>query len=330
MHCDFAFYAGASTDNLDSLAELERLEGVAGIKVFMGSSTGSLLVEEQGALEQLFQNIQRRAAFHSEDEQRLIERSGKRITGDVSSHPIWRDDETALSSTKRLLELAQKAAKRIHVLHITTSKEMELLASYKDFATVEVTPQHLTLSAPDAYERLGSHAQMNPPIRNEKHRLGLWEGVSQGTVDVIGSDHAPHSIDEKRQEYPASPSGMPGVQTLVPVMLDHVNKGHLSLERFVDLTSFGPHRLFGLAGKGRIAKGYDADLTIVDMSAQKTITNSWVESKCGWTPFDGMDITGWPVGTVVRGNPVMWEGELVTPSIGQPIRFQETLKPIGD
>jgi dihydroorotase len=326
MFCDFAFYAGASTDNLDQLAELERAEGVAGIKVFMGSSTGSLLVAESEELEQLFQTITRRAAFHSEDEERLKQRIGEQIMGDAASHVVWRDDQTAINSTKRLLKLARKHARRIHVLHITTAEEMALLADYKDLVSVEVTPQHLTLAAPDAYERLGTLAQMNPPIRSQKHQDGLWEGLRAGTVDVIGSDHAPHTLKEKQNTYPSSPAGLPGVQTLVPLMLDHVSKGRLSLQRFVDLTSAGPNRLFGIAGKGRLARGYDADITIVDMKATKTITNEWMESRCGWTPFDGQQVTGWPVGTIVRGHQVMRDGEIITPATGQPIRFQETIE----
>ncbi len=325
MFCDFAFYAGASTENLDQLADLECAEGVVGIKVFMGSSTGSLLVAEDEALEQLFQTIKRRAAFHSEDEERLKQRLGEQVMGDPSSHPVWRDDQTAINSTRRLLKLASKYARRIHVLHITTAEEIAMLAACKDLVTVEVTPQHLTLSAPDAYERLGTLAQMNPPIRSLHHRNALWEGLQNGVVDVIGSDHAPHTLKEKQNSYPSSPSGMPGVQTLVPLMLDHVNNGRLSLQRFVDLTSHGPNRLFGLAGKGRLARGYDADITLVDMKKSQIISNEWSESRCGWTPFDGMSVTGWPVGTIVRGHQVMLDGQIIGSASGQPVRFQETM-----
>jgi dihydroorotase len=329
MFCDFAFYAGASTDNLHQLAKLEQAEGVVGIKVFMGSSTGNLLVAQDDALEELFKTIRRRAAFHSEDEKRLQQRLVEQVKGDAASHVVWRDDETAINSTRRLLRLARKFARRIHVLHITTAQEMALLSDYKDLVSVEVTPQHLTLSAPDAYKRLGTLAQMNPPIRSTHHQKALWKGLQDGTVDVIGSDHAPHTREEKQQAYPSSPSGMPGVQTLVPLMLDHVNKGCLSLQRFVDLTSHGPNRLFGIAGKGRLARGYDADITIVDMKSTKTISNDWIESRCGWTPFDGMQVTGWPVGTIVRGHQVMREGEIITSATGRPVKFQETIHPAG-
>jgi len=269
--------------------------------------------------------ISRRAAFHSEDEFRLRERRPMAEDGKVETHPIWRDAEAALQSTQRLVGLARKTGKRIHVLHVSTAAEMAYLADFKDFVTVEVTPQHLTLAAPDCYARLGTKAQMNPPIRDNEHRLRLWQGVAEGVVDVLGSDHAPHTEEEKARRYPASPAGMPGVQTLVPVMLDHVNAGRLTLERFVDLTSHGPNRVFGIAGKGRLAVGYDADLTIVDLGAQREITNTWMETKSGWTPFDGYKVTGWPKGTMVRGRMVMWEDEILAPAHGAPVRFHETL-----
>jgi dihydroorotase len=324
MYCDFAFFVGASRDNVDELAELERLPGAAGIKVFMGSSTGNLLVDDEETLVRIFDTIRRRAAFHSEDEARLKERSVFQRKGDPSSHSEWRDAEAALASTERLLRLASAAGKRVHVLHVSTAAEMELLALHKDVASVEVTPQHLTFATPEVYEALGTRAQMNPPLRDRSHQERLWWGLDQGVVDVLGSDHAPHTLEEKSGVYPATPSGMPGVQTLVPVMLDHVNAGRLSLARFVDLTSAGPQRLFGIAGKGRIAVGYDADLTLVDLKAERVIENAWIGSKCGWTPFAGRKVIGWPVGTVVRGRLAMWEGEL-GPSGGLPVRFGEAL-----
>lgn len=326
MHCDFAFYIGGTRDNVAELPVLERLPGCAGVKVFMGSSTGSLLVADDDGVESILAAISRRAAFHSEDEFRLEERKSLRVEGDAASHPVWRDPTAALQCTQRLVRLARKTGKRIHVLHISTMEEIAFLADHKDVASVEVTPHHLTLDE-TAYTRLGTYVQMNPPVRDAIHREGIWAGVQNGVADILGSDHAPHLREEKDKPYPASPSGMTGVQTLVPIMLDHVNAGRLSLERFVDMTSHGPQRLFNLAGKGRIAVGYDADLTIVDLKRRETITNDWIASKAGWTPYDGVTVTGWPVGTVLRGHKVMWQGELITPSQGQPIRFMETLTP---
>jgi len=327
MHCDYAFYAGATPANVGALAELERLPGVCGIKAFLGSSTGTLLLSEEADIFAALKSSHRRMAVHSEDEARLNARKDLRVKGDPRSHPVWRDVETARASTERVLRLAKAAGRRLHVLHVTTAEELPLLAAARDFATVETTPQHLTLAAPECYERLGAYAQMNPPIREARHRAALWQAVNEGLIDVIGSDHAPHTREEKDKTYPDTPSGMPGVQTLPTILLDHVNAGRMSLERFVDLTSAGAQRLFGIAGKGRIALGYDADFTIVDLKKKRRIENKWIASKCGWTPFDGMETTGWPVATIIRGRTVMRDHELVAPAAGAAIRFGETLAP---
>ncbi len=325
MHTDHAFYAGATHDNTDVLHEMEMMAGVCGVKVFMGASTGQLLVEDDEGVERVLNAITRRAAFHSEDEYRLADRRKLARQGDWTSHYEVRDAEAAISSTRRLLRLARKTGKRIHVLHVTTGEEMELLAANKDIATVEVTPQHLTLVGPDDYIRLKGYAQMNPPVRDAAQRAALWKALNQGIPDLIGSDHAPHTKEEKSRPYPASPSGMPGVQTIVPVMLTHVADGKMSLERFIELTSAGPQRVFGIANKGRIAQGYDADFTIVDMKARKTITHEWSASRCAWTPFDGMEAKAWPMATFVRGTMVMCDGVIVAPGRGEAVRFVETL-----
>lgn len=324
MHCDFAFWVGGTRDNARDVGELERLPGAAGIKVFMGSSTGDLLVEDDEGVASILRNTRRRAAFHSEDEFRLRERVGERIEGDPSSHPVWRDEIAALRCTERLVRIARDVRARIHVLHISTAEEILFLEQHKDVATCEATPHHLTLSADD-YARLGTLIQMNPPVRDKRHRDGVWDGIAQGIVDVLGSDHAPHTLAEKAKPYPASPSGMTGVQTLVPIMLGHVNAGRLTLQRFVDLSSHGPQRIFGMARKGRIAAGYDADFTIVDMKRREIITNAQAGSKAGWTPYDGKQVTGWPVGTVIRGQRIMWDGEIATPGLGTAVEFSEAL-----
>ncbi|MBN8829910.1 MAG: dihydroorotase [Sphingomonadales bacterium] len=324
MWCDHAFYVGATGDNAEQLGELEKIPGTAGIKIFMGASTGSLLVAEDEALARCLAHGRRRVAIHAEDEARMNARKDERIEGDPSSHPVWRDDESALLATRRIVKLAREAGRRIHVLHVTTPAELEFLGQHKDIATCEVTPQHLTLAGEEAYPRLGSYAQMNPPIRSGAHRDGLWHWVGQGVPDVLGSDHAPHTKEEKAKPYPASPSGMPGVQTLVPLLLDHVANGRLSLQRFIDLTSAGPQRVFGLVGKGRIAVGYDADFTVVDLKARWTMDAAWLASRCGWSPFEDMSVTGRPVGTIVRGHRVMWEAQLANQAVGEPVRFEAT------
>ena len=325
MHCDHAFYAGATNENTGVLGEMERMLGCCGVKVFMGASTGSLLVQDDEGVERVLNSIQRRAAFHSEDEYRLAERRGLAVEGDWTSHPVVRDPEAAMMSTKRLVRLARKTGKRIHVLHISTAEEMEFLSQHRDIASVEATPQHLTLEAPGIYEEIKGRAQMNPPVREAHHIAGLWRGLQRGVIDVIGSDHAPHTLEEKAKPYPQSPSGMPGVQTLVPIMLDHVNAGRLTLERFVDLTSHGVQRIFGLSGKGRMAAGWDADFTIVDMNHSREITDDWSASKSGWTPFHGRTVKGWPMMTIVRGKMVMRDDELVGHGLGEPVKFLEAL-----
>ena len=324
MHCDFAFFVGATHANAPHVAELERLPGAAGIKVFMGSSTGDLLVADDEGLRAVLSRTRRRVSVHSEDEPRLTARLAERVPGDPASHPVWRDVEAAMKATERLTRIAEEEGARVHLLHVSTAEEMDFIRGHKDAVSVEVTPQHLTLDA-SSYGRLGTRLQMNPPIREARHRARLWRAVADGTADVLGSDHAPHTLAEKAKPYPQSPSGMPGVQTLVAVMLDHVAAGRLSLERLVDMTSAGPARLFQIAGKGRIAVGYDADLTIIDLKRRVTIRDAMMASRAGWTPYDGDTVAGWPVGTVVRGKRVMWEAELVSPSGGAPVRFMEAL-----
>lgn len=325
--CDYAFYFGGTAQNAENLREWENLPGVCGVKIFMGSSTGDLLVASDNEVEAVVRNGRRVLAAHAEDEMMMRENKIKILgdSHDVGMHHIWRSAEGCLSATKRLVRIARKYGRRIHILHVTTREEMEFLAENKDIASVEVLPNHLTLQAPDCYEQLGTRAQQNPPIREKHHQDALWRGIQDGTVDILGSDHAPHTLDEKNFEYPQSPSGTPGVQTLVPVMLDHVNAGRLTLERFVDLTAYGPARIHQIANKGRIAKGYDADFTIVDLQKKMTITDEQQKSKAGWTPFAGKEVTGWPVLTVIRGHIVMREDELQGAATGQPVRFRETL-----
>ena len=326
MWCDHAFYIGATAENAEELGELERLPGAAGVKIFMGASTGDLLVADDETLARVLQSIHRRCAVHAEDEARMQERRAIADAADrPHAHPEWRDAESALKATKRLLHLAREIGRRVHVLHITTAAEIEFLSQHRDIATVEVTPQHLTLAAPDCYDELGTFAQMNPPIRTVDEQQGLWRGIRDGIVDVVGSDHAPHTREEKSAAYPNSPSGMPGVQTLLPLLLDHVNAGRMNLQRLVDLTSAGAARIFGIAGKGRLGVGFDADYSLVDLGASRVIDEDWLAAKCGWSPFTGRQVTGWPAVTVIRGEIVMREDELIGEARGEPLRFWETI-----
>ena len=323
---DHAFFVGATAENAAHLAELERLPGCSGVKIFMGASTGNLLVADDPTLARVLAHGRRRVAVHAEDETRMKARRHLAEQGsDPANHPVWRDAESARLATERIIRLARAAKRPVHVLHVTTADEVPLLAANKDLITMEVTPQHLTLAAPDCYARLGTKAQMNPPIREARHRDALWNAVRLGIVDVLGSDHAPHTLEEKAKPYPQSPSGFPGVQTLLPLMLNHVAEGRLSLQRLVDLTSAGPQRIYNIAGKGRLAVGYDADVTLVDLKAKRTIENRWIASKSGWSPFDGTTVTGWPMGTIIRGRVVMRDGGLANAPMGEPVRFVDTM-----
>ena len=321
-YCDMGFYVGATKGNAAALADLEMLDGVCGVKVFAGSSTGDLLVDDDASIEAVLRHGHRRVCFHSEDEARLQARRGLFHDGDpYATHMEWRDVDCALLGTQRIVALSERTGRPVHILHVSTAEELELLRQHRRRATVEVLVNHLTQWAPDAYDRLGGYAVMNPPLRDRRHTDAAWAAVADGTVDTIGSDHAPHSRAAKEQPWPAVAAGLTGVQTLVPVMLDHVAAGRLTLARMVDLMAAGPARVYGLAGKGRIAAGYDADFTIVDLTARRTITNDWIASPCGWTPFDGMAVTGWPIMTLVRGTIVMRDGAVAGPPTGRLAQF---------
>ena len=321
MWVNYAFYAGATPENFSFLPELEKVPGCVGVKIFMGSSTGNLLIPDDETLINVLKSRNFRVAVHAEDEPRLIERKKLIKSNDVHFHPIWRDELSALNATKRVIKGANASKKPVHILHITTEEEIEYIRQNKEYISVEVTPQHLTLSAPECYDELGTFAQMNPPIRESRHQKGLWKGIKDGVVDVIGSDHAPHTIEEKHKPYPDTPSGMPGVQTLLPIMLDHVNKGNLSLFKLCQLISTNPAKLYKVINKGEIKLNNDADLTIIDMNKEVTITNDMMANKSGWSPFNSKKVKGWPIMTIVNGNIVMRDGELIGKPIGKPISF---------
>ena len=321
MYCNYAFYFGATADNANELADLKNLEGCCGIKLFAGSSTGNLLVADEKDIEVVFQNSSKVVAVHSEDEAILSINKKLIRKGDVHSHPIWRSDECAISSTRRIVRIAKRYNKKAHVLHISTKQEIDFLAQHKGNITFEITPQHLTIYAPDCYDKLGTYAQMNPPIRDKSHYDRLWYAVKNNLNDTIGSDHAPHLKVNKDKEYPNSPSGMPGVQTLMPVMLNHINEGKLTLNQLINFVCENPVKIFGISGKGFIREGFDADFTIVDMKKKITIKNKNIESKCGWTPFDGVEFKGTPVSTIIAGKIKMNDGKILGDPDGTPLKF---------
>ena len=322
MYCNYAFYFGATTKNENELTDLKDLEGCCGIKLFAGSSTGNLLVNHEDDIEKVFKNSSKIVSVHSEDEEILNLRKKLIIKDDVKTHPLWRNEDCAISSTRRIVKIAERHKKKAHILHVTTKEEVDFLSQHKGNVTFEITPQHLTMSSPGCYDKLGTYAQMNPPIRDKSHQDRLWYGVRNNILDIIGSDHAPHLKKNKDKIYPESPSGMPGVQTLVPVMLNHVNDGKLTLQQFINFVCENPVKIFGIKNKGYIKVGYDADLTIVDMNAKILIKNENIESKCKWSPFNGMKFKGKPVLTIVNGQIKMENGKILGDPSGKPMLFK--------
>lgn len=321
--CDMGLYVGGTKTNIDALAELETGRGVCAIKIFAGSSTGDLLVEDDEHLERIMRAGRRRIAYHSEDEYRLQARRKLFHSGEpFVRHAEWRDEETAFLGTRRLMALASKTGRPAHILHVSTAEELQYLKDFRDVVTCEVLVNHLTQVAPEAYETLGGYAVMNPPIRDARHRDAAWRAVADGMVDTVGSDHAPHPRAKKELPWPDTAAGLTGVQTIVPMMLDQVSQGRLSLPRLVDLMCAGPARVYGVVGKGRLAAGFDADFTLVDMQRMRRIEESWIVSPCGWTPFAGVRVTGWPVATIIRGHAVMREDEVLGTPCGRLVRFQ--------
>lgn len=322
MYCNYAFYFGATPDNATELENLKDLEGCCGIKLFAGSSTGNLLVQHEEDIEKVFKSSSKVVSVHSEDE-KILNKNKKLIKdGDVHSHSIWRSEECAISSTRRIVRIAERYKKKAHILHITTKQEIDFLSQHKGDITFEITPQHLTMYAPNCYDELGTYAQMNPPLREKSHYDRLWYGVKNNFNDTIGSDHAPHLKKNKDKKYPNSPSGMPGVQTLMPVMLNHVNSGKLSLEQLMNSVCENPVKIFGIQNKGFIKEGFDADFTIVNFNKVIEIKNENIESKCGWSPFDGYKFKGTPVATIINGEIKMKDGKILGHPSGKPILFK--------
>lgn len=322
-HCDFAFYLGADKSNVSQLNEIENMQACPGVKIFLGNSTGNLALDDEDLLHIALNNRKRMTAIHSEDENRLQERKHLSEAKPASphNHPIWRDEQSALISTKRIVSIARKYNTPLHILHISTRQELEFLKDHKDLVSLEATPQHLSLHAPQCYDLQGTYAQMNPPIRDKSHQEALWKAVNSGLIDIIGSDHAPHTKQEKQKPYPQSPSGMPGTQTLLPLMLNHVHNQKLDLKTLVRLLSLNVVKRFKIKNQAEIKVGNKAHFTVVDLKAKRKIESSWLASKCGWSPFEGLSVTGWPIATIIHGKLVMREDEILSKPIGKKIEF---------
>ena len=318
-YVDFAFYFGGTAEYAEHLSEWENIDGVCGIKIFMGASNGDLLSATDEEIDAIVANGKRVIAVHAEDESIMNENKVTILgdSNDVAMHYKWRSEESCLNATKRIVTIAKKYSRKVHILHITTAQEMAFLKANKDIASAEVLANHLTLHAPDCYEMFGTLAQQNPPIREKHHQDALWAAVADGTVDIVASDHAPHTLDEKSGTYPNTPSGTPGVQTLIPIMLNHVHEGRLSYERLVDLMAYGPYRIHKIKNKCLIRKGFNADFTVVDPKTEHIISNAEQASKSGWTPYDGKRVVGFPKMTIIGGKTIMRDGEITGRSNNQ-------------
>lgn len=318
-YVDFAFYFGGTAEYAEHLSEWENIDGVCGIKIFMGASNGDLLSATDEEIDAIVANGKRVIAVHAEDESIMNENKVTILgdSNDVAMHYKWRSEESCLNATKRIVSIAKKYSRKVHILHITTAQEMAFLKANKDIASAEVLANHLTLHAPDCYDMFGTLAQQNPPIREKHHQDALWAAVADGTVDIVASDHAPHTLDEKSGTYPNTPSGTPGVQTLIPIMLNHVHEGRLSYERLVDLMAYGPYKIHKIKNKCLIRKGFNADFTVVDPKAEHIISNAEQASKSGWTPYDGKKVIGFPTMTIIGGKTIMRDGEITGRSNNQ-------------
>ena len=299
------FFIGATNDNIADLQSVEGMDGVCGIKIFMGSSTGDLLVHEQKHLEEIFANTGGIIATHAEDEIRLRSRIAEfSHRSDIAAHAECRDVECALLATKRASGLAKDYDHRLHIVHLTSGSEADWLASNKgDLITTEVCVQHLTFDQNDVEER-GVRLLMNPPIRNTEDKDKLWERLKDGTIDCVVTDHAPHTLEAKSVGYPKAPAGMPGVETSLPLMLTHAIDGKCSVSDVVQWMCEGPAKVYNIENKGSLIEGYDGDLTLVDLETHRTITDADTWTKVGWTPYDGFELTGLPMWTIVDGIPV--------------------------
>lgn len=315
---NYGFYVGATSENIDVLKSATRTPG---IKIFIGSSTGDLLVDSQEALERIFAETTLPICAHCEDET-TVRANQARLQGttNVEDHSRIRDHAAALIATKRALDLSTRHRHPFHVLHVSTAAEVELLRDRPAWVTAEACPHHLLFNVDD-YSRLGTLIQMNPSIKNAADNVALWQGLRDGVIEVIATDHAPHTLAEKAQPYPQSPSGLPAVENSLALMLDAAQRGICSLEQIVHWMCAAPARIWNLKNKGQLAEGFDADLVLVDLSRQHTIRNAQQVTKSGWSPWDGVTLTGQPVKTWVLGQLVWSENSLRPGVLGREAEF---------
>jgi dihydroorotase len=327
-HCDFGFFMGATQENAEEISDLERLPGCCGVKVFMGSSTGTLLIADDAGLLRVLKSGRRRVALHAEDEDLLIAAKARFPQANHPRlHTSMRPVEAATKAVRRAIDAAQKTGRSIHILHVNSLQEMDLLRPFAGSLdiSVEVTPQHLLLESPICYEQVGTLAQMNPPVREAKHREALWKALHEGVIDCLGSDHAPHTLKEKARPFPLAPSGMPGTETMFPLMFDQVQGGELGLADLVHLLAENPCRLYHLKDKGAIQEGYKADLTVVNPNEKWTVQASDQQSRCAWSAFEGRELQGRVAYTIVRGHLAYARGRFLSKGLGQALEYSDIL-----
>ena len=326
FYCDYAYFRNASRENIKYLSELEGEKGCAGIHIRMAETNGFDAIGDDKTLLEALKNGSRRVIVHAEDQDRLDMRHIHTRVDDVKSHLDWRDQRSSIEATRRILAIARGAGRPVHLQHISTDREMAMIAANKDIATAAVSSNHLFLSGPDCYDHFYNYVKLDPPIRDEKNRIGLWKALTNGIVDILASAHNPILSKEKDERYPNCPSGAPSVQTMIPLMLNQVKKGVISIETLVDLTSASPARIFNIANKGRIAVGYDADFAAVDLNKKWELDDDNVESNCGWDLHAGCSFTGKVVGTIIRGKKVVWDSKFLGLPSGRFIKFHDTFK----
>jgi dihydroorotase len=318
---NYGFFIGATPENLPDLLEAKP---TCGIKIFMGSMHGPLRVSREEELEPIFAQGKRLIAVHAEDQARIDSRKGQ-FAGmtDPAIHSQIQDEEAALNATKLAIKLSKKYQRRLHILHLSTGIEAEFLREEKpSWVTAEVTPQHLLLNT-EAYAKLGTLAQMNPPLRSPENNDILWKALLDGVIDFIATDHAPHTLEEKAQGYPNTPSGMPGVETSLPLMLTQAMQGRCTVAQVVNWMSTAPAKAYKIPNKGAIATGYDADLVLVDLNTYRLVLREELQTKCGWSPFEGWNLTGWPILTIVGGRVVYERGKFNSQVRGNALRFED-------